>query len=195
MVMRFTTIRMMGGFLTVLAVAVTLSGCSEVVGLSSELDIGEIVLPREVRYVCDGWVPAEPEQEFGLFDVIWGGEGPARRSHREQIRQAGGEVVHSFQLPKVRAILPVHRVPELNAYQVRGVPDVEDLSVGVGLLLRSEVTEEDLAWITSLGGEILRVLRTVPIVQATVPDARIPEIRAHGRVEDVSLSGAGACPG
>ena len=136
-----------------------------------------------------GWYPEEPKAANALFDVFLGS--------RDAILASGGQIVHEFNMPVVRAHLPVSAVPTLQAnfvQSVEGPPNEFILSeILVGFLQPS--TTDDADFLLNLGAA--SVAEVYPgfssYLVKSIPDESIPAIRANPRVRYVTLNLV-ACP-
>jgi hypothetical protein len=136
-----------------------------------------------------GWYPEEPKAANALFDVFLGS--------RDAILASGGQIVHEFNLPVVRAHLPVSAVPTLQAnfvQSVEGPPNEFILSeILVGFLQPSSTDDAD--FLLNLGAA--SVAEVYPgsssYLVRSIPDESIPAIRANPRVRYVTLNLV-ACP-
>jgi len=136
-----------------------------------------------------GWHPERPKATNALFDVFLGS--------RDAILASGGQIVHEFNLPVIRAHLPVSAVPTLQAnfvQSVEGSPNEFTLSeIVVGFLQPSSTDDAD--FLLSLGAA--SVAEGYPgsssYLVKSMPDEAIPAIRANSRVRYVELNLV-ACP-
>jgi hypothetical protein len=151
-------------------------------------------------YACGGWFPAEPRAAVEFFDVFGcsGDVGPTDVL-RQAVIQAGGRIVHEFNVGAVRAKLRVSQIPGLVS-QVPGLPpacaafsvaQINRYPVDAIVGFRADVTEDDRAFLVSVGATIVSELKFVCAVNAIVPDEAIPEVRAHPSVRYLEWNGIG----
>jgi hypothetical protein len=170
--------------------AILVTGCAEPSGPTFD-DPAQFVLPQPAMFVCDTWSPVRPGAAFGLFDVNFGpqGSGPSADQIR-RVRWAGGQIVRRFNVPGLRAILPIATAASLDANSIISVTDADapvmhEVLVGFNgeLLIGSLILDN--------GGTILGALSLSRVIIARVPDEAIPIIRQHSAVRYVEASGFG----
>lgn len=173
--------------------------CSEYLG-PERGDPADYVIDG-VEYSCDLWSPEEPEVEYGLFDVLWP-RGDVNDSHdepsasqRQTILDAGGTIVHTFNVPMIRAILPVAAIPEAfwGPISVTGVPDADEFPVAVFVGFYASDLSDIASVIESFDGVVHSVSAFTRAASATVPDESIPGLRDHPLTAYVQSFGAGSC--
>jgi hypothetical protein len=136
-----------------------------------------------------GWYPERPKAANALFDVFLGS--------RDAILASGGQIVHEFNLPVIRAHLPVSAVPTLQAnfvQSVEGSPNEFTLSeIVVGFLQPSSTDDAD--FLLNLGAASVAEIYpgSSSYLVRSMPDEAIPAIRANSRVRYVELNLV-ACP-
>ena len=162
-----------------------------------------------VDYACSRWSPAEPTARLGLFDVSFPplqfqglnstkGGPPPSAEQRHMILALGGTIVHEFQLPIIRAILPTRNVPRLFASRtagsdhLAGVSDPTDLTVYAAIGYTRAITAADTTYLQALGVHIQEVMTSFPSVHATIPDSAVGVLRARAEIQYVEPFGA-AC--
>ncbi|MBX3146441.1 MAG: hypothetical protein KF785_06680 [Gemmatimonadales bacterium] len=134
-------------------------------------------------------VPTLPNGlSLGLFDVLLirndesDAHGAPRSDEVRRIVQAGGTVVHSFNLPLVRAILPAAALPTLRNVVIHGVTEPHQLDTRVIVGFHTTIVPDA---VTGRGGTILQAYASFPAVHAIVPDAAIASLRKDNRVQYV----------
>ena len=167
--------------LTTLFVALLLAGCSSQKFLGKPV---EAYVIGDYRFACQRWVPEEPPAEYGLFDVSFGQGSATLPGHRpsdedrQRILSAGGMIVHEFHLRRVRAILPIAKVP--NFHSVLAVGDPESFLAPVSFRIRMASAEEVLQILEEKGAVIRSVRRGSSLsVSGLVPDAQIAWVWRH----------------
>ncbi len=185
--------------LSMVAVAALAVACTDNLG-PDRGDPAQYVLDP-VRYACGGWSPSEPNVNLGLFDIFWGlrelgdvGTGP-RSEHRAAVLEAGGTLVHQFNVPMIRAILSLRRVPELGANLVTGVPDASVFIVDVGVGYSRRLTDSDIDFFESLGGAVTHRFTSINAIAGELPDSAIPMLRARPEVRYVEGNGVSCLAG
>lgn len=115
--------------------------------------------------------------------------------HLAVIREAGGEIVHEYNLMAARASLPRSRLAEVNSVLdvARAVPrpDRRDLYVHVVFEERSESSV--IRQFEELGGKVGRVFENFPVLAGGIPDESIPQLRASSNVVSVEQAVVGYC--
>lgn len=146
-----------------------------------------------VEFACNNWQPSKPNIALGLFDIVYGLQGPSdpglgpTQAALAAIQKANGTIVHTYNVPMVRALLPPNAVATLGANHIYGVADACDLSVhDVIVGYKATVTTSDIALIQSLGGTVDQNLGSYLIV--TMPDSAIRALRSQPQVEYVELN-------
>lgn len=141
-----------------------------------------------IPYQPGYWTPEEPRPARWLFDV-W-------LVSREQVVAAGGEIVHEYHLPVIRARLPVSAVPTLVANRVRSAEDTPNEYILSDVIIGfvQPPTDQDLEFLQSLGvtGFYPGYLGAAWGMAQRVPDESIPDILANPRVRYVELN-IGGC--
>lgn len=180
-----------------LVVGLGLAGCNTLVG-PDRGDPAQFAFQTAVQFACRQWSPARPATSLGLFDVFLRYnpaedrvDGPTDAQVRTVLR-AGATIVHRFNFPAVRAILPISRIPDLAADVVRGVVDPQLTEVRVAIGFHQRIESD---WITALGGRVTHTFSNTPTVFAIVPDASIPALRIHPGVRYVEQMDGGGCFG
>lgn len=160
------------------------------------------VVIGDILFACDRWSSGTPPTHDQLIvDVFFGRSGPSDPDDRpleaqlHQIHSLGGQVLHQFNFPAVRATVPTRNIPELSANHVREVPfgDRFDWSVTVGLLRSLEAG--DTLLFRSLGGEPGHVFSWKTMFLGRLPDAGIAALRTYPQVGWVEASGIGCLDG
>jgi len=136
-----------------------------------------------------GWHPEKPKAATALFDVFLGS--------RDAVLASGGQIVHEFNMPVIRAYVPVAAVPTLQAnfvQSVEGSPNEFTLSE-ILVTFPQPSSTEDVDFLLSLGAA--SVTDTYPwptsypyksYLVKSMPDESIPAIRANPRVRHVELN-------
>ncbi|MDT8368144.1 MAG: hypothetical protein RQ745_02980 [Longimicrobiales bacterium] len=154
------------------------------------------VVVGDIIFGCNNWsAGVAPLQDQLVVDVFFGRSGPSEPDDRPlpdqlaQIPSLGGRVLHQFNFPAARAVLPTRSIPELDANHVREVPfgDRFDWSVGVGL--RRALEPGDTILFRSLGGEPGDVLLEGTMFFGRLPDDGIAELRTHPQIAWVDANG------
>lgn len=160
------------------------------------------VVIGDILFACNRWsAGTSPTQDQLIVDVFFGRLGPSDPDDRplegqlDQIHSLGGQVLHQFNFPAVRAILPTQNIPDLPANHVREVPfgDRFDWSVTVGL--RRFLEPEDTLLFRSLGGEPGHVFSWKTMFLGRLPDSGISALRTYPQVAWVEASGIGCLDG
>ncbi len=142
-------------------------------------------------YACERWTPAQPVAAVDLFDVF----GPSNVL-RQAVLQAGGRIVHEFNVPTVRARLRVSEIPGLPlGFYAISVEQPNRYPVDAIIGFRAAVTDTDRAFLASVGATILKEYRFIHAVHAIVPDEAIPAVRANPSVRYVELNVIGCLLG
>lgn len=144
---------------------------------------------------CSGWTQTAPGDPV-LVDVYFPGYGPASNEQQELVREASGQIVHLFNLPVVRAEVPVSGIPQIvvqgqpgeGANHVRTVPEPHFRVLDALVLFDREVTDADVAFIEGQGGVVKRRYSTMPMVATYVPDEVIPPLSERKGVRLISLN-------
>ena len=135
------------------------------------------------------WYPEKPKAATALFDVFLGS--------RDAVLASGGQIVHEFNMPVIRAYVPVAAVPTLQAnfvQSVEGSPNEFTLSE-ILVTFPQPSSTEDVDFLLSLGAA--SVTDTYPwptsypyksYLVKSMPDESIPAIRANPRVRYVELN-------
>jgi len=139
-------------------------------------------------FACGHWSPCRPDSATATFDLDVIAPGSV-----EAIRKAGGTIVHEFNVPIVRAFLPVDAIPGLvNSRQVWAAFEVPP---GSGLDFRGIIafslplTSDDREFLASAGVTIKQEIPWVDALTALIPDAAVPAIRMRPGVRHVEIDG------
>lgn len=142
-------------------------------------------------------VPTLPNGlSLGLFDVLLfrnderDAHAAPRSDEIRRIVQAGGTVVHTFNIPLVRTILPATALPTLSNVMIHGVTEPHRLDTRVFVGFHTTIVPDI---VTGHGGTILQAYSSFPAVHAIVPDAAIPNLRKDSRVRYVESALGGGC--
>jgi hypothetical protein len=157
-----------------------------------------------VLYRCGGWLRnAQPAAERVLVDVFFGRRGPEDPpdrplpAHLARVRAAGGQVLHEFHFPAVRAYVPVAGVPRLTGGSfdpsVHEVPDPRRYDWRATAVYRARLAAADQERVRALGGRVDSVLATLNFLVVTLPDRSYPVLRADANVELVEAASP-LCP-
>lgn len=157
-----------------------------------------------VLYRCGTWLPnAQPAAERVLVDVFFGRRGPEDppdrplQSHLARVRAAGGQVLHEFSFPAVRAYLPVRGVPALTGGgfdpSVHEIPDPRRYDWRATAAYRAPLSAADQERVRALGGRVDSVLTNLNMLVVTLPDRSYPALRADANVQLVEAAGR-TCP-
>lgn len=137
--------------------------------------------PGNALFVCGKWSPQAPTVELAAFDLLVVGDAPI-----EEIRRAGGTVLHAYQVPLVRALVPVDAIPRLGSGL--HIVHAQEVSVDGPLAFRGSVgfvgaaTDADVELLRQLGVTDMRVGYRGLYVEGDIPDAAVGAIRDHERV-------------
>jgi len=144
-------------------------------------------------FICGTWEPEEPKAAWGLFDVFFGIHGGPTEAQLHAIQNAGGRIVYEFNLPVVRARLPVSAVPLVEAEYVQSVsrPNVhaDDVIIGIPLPL----SDLDRQFLDDIGAIVLNEFDFIDAIHAIVPDESIPALALLPGVSYIELNGF-RCP-
>jgi hypothetical protein len=157
-----------------------------------------------VLYRCGGWLRnARPAGERVVVDVFFGRRGPEDPpdrplpAHLARVRAAGGQVLHEFSFPAVRAYVPVAGVPSLTGGgfdpAVHEVPDPRRYDWRATAVYRAPLTAADRERVRTLGGRVDSVLADLNFLVVTLPDRSYPTLRAESNVDAVEAA-AQYCP-
>lgn len=164
------------------------------------LTIGEyIATPCAFGKGGDGLADLRDRDEWALVDIFFGraspdasSEGPSA-SELSEVESHGGQPLHSFNVPAVRARIILSKIPDLvrNGFwiTVRDVPDASryDLDLMVGF--SGPITEADLDLVTDLGGRVNLRLDASDMLSIYLPDRMVPELRNRSNVTFVEVNG------
>ena len=162
---------------TGLGLAAALVGCAR----SSERPLlhGPIPPGQENAYVCGSWRYSAVPRGRRLLDIDASREHATAESLTQAIQAAGGEVVHVYGVPRVRARMDVRAATRVSGW-VAVVADASRLDVFVIASVRGAMAAEDSARLAARGA----VLRGGPGLRGTywygvtLPDSVLPELRA-----------------
>lgn len=158
---------------------------------------GDLVV-GEVLYACNDWSePAPPSDERLVVDLFLIRESAATPNTgplEEEIlviEEAGGEIIHRFNVSGVRTRILAEAIPRLVGYRgtpgqrvanhARAVPRTDrfDLQVTVGY---AGDPDPLMARFEQLGGHVTKLRPTSNYFSGVVPDSALPQLRATGRV-------------
>jgi hypothetical protein len=168
----------------------------------TSLDPAAAVVGQYIATPCDGNDHLRGSTEWALVDVFFGRRsesepvtGP-QDHHLRAVTARGGVVVHRFNVPAVRAWMPLREVPELVAREfwtsVRDVPDPRRYDLPLIAMYVSAVEDPDVDRFQRLGGQVRKRFTIIPAIFGILPDASIPELRASTRTQQVEPDGV-AC--
>ena len=153
----------------------------------------------QVLYRCEQWILPQPDEERVVVDVFFGRRGPEDPGdrplgeHLETIRDAGGEPLASFNFPAVRAWLPPEAIPAIHAAwpvsSVHTVPDERRYDWRATVVYDAEISDADVALITTLGGRVIDELENLNMLRVELPNASFPVLRDSPNVLIVEASG------
>jgi hypothetical protein len=166
-------------------------------------DPSSVAFDAHVRYSCGEWLPAQPAGEWGLFDVHFGGPGVPEiatlgptADQESRIREVGGVVVHVFNVPIIRAVLRPSVVADLDANEVVGVIDPDQLRILAHVRWDDDTSRPDSMLFVQLGGEQPHVGESITkdgqpfqIMIGYLPDSAVPLLRRHPAISLVETSG------
>lgn len=157
---------------------------------------GDLVV-GEVLYGCNKWVGGTPSASerlvVDLFLIRESDEIPNVGPLNDQIRvieEAGGQILHRFNVLGVRTEIPAEAIPRLVGYwggpgqrvanHARAVPRANrfDLQVVVGY---HGSPDPLTALFEELGGHVTRLWQISKSFHGVVPDSALPHLRATGR--------------
>jgi hypothetical protein len=172
----------------------------------ADQDVAGLLFTDEFYFHCGVWYPRAPVADSALFDVEFPALGPVVRptpQQRTAVLNAGGRIVHEFQLPTIRAVLAPDAVPSLRAYFVRGVRDTTALTVSTRVIWANADTSAHDTLIHQLGGRIEQRswigmasngnLDSLPVTLVHVPDAKIPVLVNSDHVLELGHLAIVAC--
>jgi hypothetical protein len=138
------------------------------------------------QYYCDAWQHCRPQAATATFDLLVSGAGGL-----DAIRQAGGTVLHEFNVPLVRATLPVDAVPTLWhdrwINHAREVAPESPFEFEGLIVLPLPLSTADREFLELSGVSITYESRA--LIVARIPDAAVPTIRNHPGVRFVEANG------
>jgi len=145
-------------------------------------------------FACGSWSPCRPNPAAAVFDLDMSAHGSV-----EAIRQAGGTIVHEFNVPIVRALLPVDAIPGLvSSRQISAafeVPPESALDFGGFIGIPLPLTSDDREFLASAGVTIKHEFTSIDAVFALIPDAAVPAIRIRPGVRYVEINGVACAEG
>jgi hypothetical protein len=152
------------------------------------------------EYLCGFWIPEEPRTNWILVDVCMCGfdggrdfTGPTE-AQREVIRELGGKLLYEFNVPFIRARMPVAAMGSLDYFcWVQSVSHPRRYPVEMFIGLNGPLSAADRAFLESLGVVIVREPPHGRSVLAIIPDASIPAVRTQGGFRYVEPNGR-VCP-
>ncbi len=151
-----------------------------------------------VEYACGYWASHSPNQEVALIDILFYRspihEQPDRATDEEieRAESCGGIVVHEFNVPMARIILPVDSLSGVfPIIFARGVEDADIFKLDLIVGFEMPFTIEDQAFLDSLGVEILYVSTSSLMINALVPDMVIPALRDHETISSIGVNSYG----
>jgi hypothetical protein len=156
--------------------------------------VGETIATPCERHAPDGFAALRDRHEWGLVDITFGraGEGPTgppSRAELELVRRHGGNVVHEYRIPAVRARMVLSRIPGLVRegfwVLVRDVPDQTRYDVPLMIGFGRALTDADAAVFAERGGLLRHRFESLAILGGILPDRSIPPYQADPAVRYV----------
>jgi hypothetical protein len=153
---------------------------------TTRLSVGDyIATPCGLR---SGFPNLRNRDEWALVDIYFGRPEPEAQSgpsrdEMELVVAHGGRVLYGFQVPAVRARIKLLRIPALIEegfwISVRDVPDAARFDVKVSVSVGHEITDDDIALFTRLGGRVTQRSVFGNYLAGIIPDRSIPSLREN----------------
>lgn len=165
----------------------------------ASLDPAAVVIGQYIATPCNANEHLRGSREWALVDIFFSRrsdsepvDGP-QDHHLSAVTARGGVVLHRFNVPAVRAWMPLREVPVLidrgHWISVRDVPNPRRYDLIVIASYTSPVEDADVDRFQSLGGQIKSRYNVIPAIAGIIPDASLPELRAQPRTEQVLPDG------
>jgi hypothetical protein len=134
-------------------------------------------------FTCNRFSPPINPEALVLADLYLG------TGIEAAVQEAGGRVVHRFNVPVLRVEIRAGSIPGLPKIdQALGVTDAGRHGIKEAVVTYSRTTTEaDVQQLKALGGSEIHQLQSVDLIVATLPDASIPSVRRLGGVTEVGL--------
>jgi hypothetical protein len=155
-------------------------------------------------FFCGRW-GVQPPATRTLIDLFLFGSSADAPGEAQvaAVEAAGGQVVHRFNAPAVRAVIDVDALPALGALPdatvdwARTVTDSSAFLVDVVVVFDHTPTADDVAAMTNGGGVIIRTIAfsNFTLLEGNVADATLPGLRARPGVTEVDLDVFGCLVG
>ena len=178
-----------------ISVAALLAGC----GHDSGVDPRPVLVDEPSTYVgpwnylCGAWNPSHPTVASATFDLH------VSPGAVEKIREAGGTIVHEFNVPIVRAYLPVDAVPRLastgHIWAALQVAPDSAFDFGGIIGIPTPLSGDDRNFLESAGVTIIQEFNHSDAIYALIPDASVPAIRSRPSVRGLEINSIACADG
>lgn len=162
------------------------------VGAMAELQVGTVLMSH-----CSNEWREQPAGQTVIVDLYLarGIPGLSETEATTWVERFGGEILQRFNAPILRVQMPTDRVADLMRdsgmggpiSHVRSVPDLGRRDVHLHILLQRAITDEDLARVARLGGQVRRTGIQTPYISMYIPDASVPQLEAIESLAALSL--------
>jgi hypothetical protein len=160
----------------------------------SHVVVGEMIATPCQRGVPGGFDDLLARDEWALVDVYFARStaadphGPPSLADMSLVWRHGGTLLHAFSIPAVRARMQLSRVPGLVAESgqwiiVRSVPDPTRYDVPLIVGFTRGLSDADVTWVESLGGQVTHRWDVVNALVTNLPDRSIPVLLASPDVD------------